>query len=74
MPKLRVLSGAEVCRILQAAGFEKVRQAGSHIVMRRQLPGRGITVPVPNHAEISRGTLASIIQQSELPRELFMTG
>jgi predicted RNA binding protein YcfA (HicA-like mRNA interferase family) len=40
--------------------------------MRRQLPDRRITVPVPNHAEIARGTLKSIIDQSELPKDEFM--
>ena len=72
MPKLRVLSGAEVCRILRAHGFVEVRQRGSHIILRKQLPDRGITVPVPNHREISRGTLKSIIEQSEIPKDEFM--
>jgi predicted RNA binding protein YcfA (HicA-like mRNA interferase family) len=45
MPKLRVLSASEVCKILQKHGFVRVRQTGSHIIMRRQLPDRGITVP-----------------------------
>jgi predicted RNA binding protein YcfA (HicA-like mRNA interferase family) len=61
MPKLRVLSASEVCRILKNHGFVQVRQSGSHIIMRRELQGRGITVPVPNHTEIARGTLKSII-------------
>ena len=30
-----------------------------------------ITVPVPNHRELDRGTLRSIIRQSQLDRELF---
>jgi predicted RNA binding protein YcfA (HicA-like mRNA interferase family) len=37
MPKLRVLSASEVCKILEKHGFERVRQSGSHIIMRRQL-------------------------------------
>jgi predicted RNA binding protein YcfA (HicA-like mRNA interferase family) len=40
--------------------------------MRQQLPDRGITVPVPNHSELARGTLKSIIDQSELPKSEFM--
>jgi predicted RNA binding protein YcfA (HicA-like mRNA interferase family) len=73
MPKLRVLSASQVCKILQKSGFVAVRQTGSHIIMRRNLPDRTITVPVPNHSEIARGTLKSIIQQSELPGMEFMT-
>jgi predicted RNA binding protein YcfA (HicA-like mRNA interferase family) len=72
MPKLRVLSANQVCNILKKHGFVKTRQSGSHIIMRRELADRSITVPVPNHSEIARGTLKSIIQQSELPKSEFM--
>ena len=72
MPKLRVLSASEVCRILKSHGFVQVRQSGSHIIMRRQLAARSITVPVPNHSEMARGTLKSIIDQSEIPKSEFM--
>jgi predicted RNA binding protein YcfA (HicA-like mRNA interferase family) len=50
--RLRSLSGADVCRILQENGFTEVRQ-------RRSLTST-ITVPVPLHAELRLGTLASI--------------
>ena len=73
MPRLRILSAREVCEILQEHGFAKSRQAGSHIVMRRQMPETTRIVIVPNHPEIRRGTLKSIIEQSGLPRDLFMT-
>jgi len=36
MSKLWVLSGAEVCRILEKHGFVVVRQKGSHIIMQRK--------------------------------------
>jgi len=35
MPKLRVFSGAELCDLLIKQGFERVRQRGSHVIMRR---------------------------------------
>lgn len=73
MPKLRVLSGSAVCKILKKHGFVQVRQSGSHIIMRRQLADRGITVPIPNHSELARGTLKNIIDQSEIPKSEFMT-
>jgi predicted RNA binding protein YcfA (HicA-like mRNA interferase family) len=72
MPKLRVLSAAQVCEILQEHGFAKSRQSGSHIVMRKQTADGGRTVIVPNHSEIRRGTLKSIIEQSGLSRDPFM--
>lgn len=72
MPKLRPLPPSEVCRILKAHGFVRVRQAGSHIIMRRELPGGdSATVPVPNHREIAKGTLKSIIALSGLDDGLF---
>ena len=72
MPKLLSLSSREVCRILQKHGFVIVRQKGSHIILRKQLPDRGITVPVPNHSEIAKGTLKSIIDQSEISKSEFV--
>ena len=72
MTKLRVLSGREVCSILNQQGFTEIRRKGSHIVMQRRLEGTTITVPVPDHMEI-RVTLLSIIRQSGLSRELFET-
>jgi predicted RNA binding protein YcfA (HicA-like mRNA interferase family) len=71
MPKLKILSGREVCRILAHNGFVRVRQKGSHIIMQKQAGNSTITVPVPDHVEIRTGTLLSIIRQSELPRSLF---
>jgi len=70
--KLRILSGQEVCEILASHGFEKIRQRGSHIIMQKRLPSTTtITIPVPNHKEISTGTLKSIIRQSKLQSSEF---
>jgi len=71
MPRLRPLSTHEVCRILEKHGFTIVRQKGSHIILRKEIEGRGITVPVPDHSEIAKGTLKSIINQSEIPQSEF---
>lgn len=73
MGKLRVLSGTEVCRILREHGFAEVRQRGSHMVMQKMADSSTTTVPVPNHDELKRGTLRSIIRQSGISREAFET-
>jgi predicted RNA binding protein YcfA (HicA-like mRNA interferase family) len=73
MPKLRVLSGREICKILAEHGFEKVRQKGSHIIMQKRRGNTTVTVPVPDHDEVKMGTLLGIIRQSELPRSAFET-
>jgi predicted RNA binding protein YcfA (HicA-like mRNA interferase family) len=69
--KLRVLSGREVCQILEAQGFSPVRQRGSHIVMQKRFGNTTTTVPVPDHTELKLGTLSSIIRQSGVSRGLF---
>ena len=71
MPKLRVLSGKEVCEIMSQQGFQQVRQKGSHIIMQKKEGRSTITVPVPDHDELRMGTLLGIIRQSGLPRALF---
>jgi len=38
MPKLKRVSGREAIRRLQRLGFEKVRQHGSHAVLRKETP------------------------------------
>ena len=45
MPKLRVFSGPELCNFLSEHGFERVRQRGSHVIMRK---GQDC-FPVPLH-------------------------
>jgi predicted RNA binding protein YcfA (HicA-like mRNA interferase family) len=69
--KLLILSGKQVCDILEKHGFIQVRQRGSHIVMQKRLPDTTITVPVPNHTELRIGTLQSIIRQSGLNKSEF---
>ena len=71
MGRLRVLSGREVCRILQQHGFAEVRQRGSHVVMQQRTDTGNITVPVPDHRELAIGTLLSIIRQSGIARAQF---
>ena len=71
MGRLRVLSGRQICNILEQHGFVEVRQRGSHIVMQYRNNETTITVPVPNHASVAIGTLLSIIRQSGLGRTPF---
>ena len=65
MPKLPRISGADAIRALQKLGFEKVRQSGSHVIMRRE--SKGCVVPI--HAELKVGTLAGFLRQAEVSVE-----
>lgn len=69
-----MLSGQEVRQILEAHDFVLVRQRSSHMVLQRVADGSTVTAIVPDHAELRRGTLRSIIRQSGLPRSLFEVG
>jgi predicted RNA binding protein YcfA (HicA-like mRNA interferase family) len=73
MPRLRILSGRDACKILSQNGYKSVRQKGSHIIMQKRQGNSTVTVPVPDHAELKMGTLLGIIKQSGLPRSLFET-
>lgn len=72
MSRLPTLSGKEVIRALAKAGFNQVRQAGSHIVLQKQIPGSTITVVVPNHPELAKGTLRSVIRKTGLNVDEFI--
>ena len=65
---LPVISGKDVVKILCKNGFIVRRQTGSHIIIKREKR----QVVVPNHDEIDRGTLRSIIKQSGLTVDEFM--
>ncbi|MCL2635044.1 MAG: type II toxin-antitoxin system HicA family toxin [Betaproteobacteria bacterium] len=68
MPKLPRVSGAQIIRALEKLGFIKVRQSGSHVVMRRGTEG----CVVPTHAEVKVGTLAGVLRQAGVSHEAFM--
>jgi predicted RNA binding protein YcfA (HicA-like mRNA interferase family) len=65
MPRLKVLSGPDVVRILASFGFEVISQRGSHIKLRRVTgSGTNQTLTIPNHRELDRGTLSGIYKQA----------
>jgi predicted RNA binding protein YcfA (HicA-like mRNA interferase family) len=74
MPKLPVMSGAELVRLLDEAGFVVVRQKGSHLRMWRERDGKVVTVPMHPSRDIDRSLLHKIITVDiGWTREYFMT-
>lgn len=70
MSTLPHVSGRNVVQALLKIGYEKDRQKGSHIVMRQiSYPHRRIVVP--DHKEVAKGTLRSIIRYAGLTVEEF---
>ena len=70
--RLPTLSGKEVVKALAKVGFTEVprRGKGSHMFVHRADPPKGITVP--DHKQIGRGLLRSIIRQTELSVDEFL--
>lgn len=70
MGKLKVLSSSGLIKILNQIGYEIDHQTGSHIILRNtNYPYRRITIP--NHKEIAKGTLRSIIKESGMTLDEF---
>lgn len=68
MPKLPRVSGATVVKALERLGFDRLRQSGSHVVMRRGSKG----CVVPMHGEVKVGTLAGVLRQAGVSPEEFI--
>ena len=70
MSKLPAISGRKLCDALRKTGYLVDHQTGSHIILRQETPPyRRLTIP--DHKEIAKGTLMSILRQAGLTREEF---
>jgi predicted RNA binding protein YcfA (HicA-like mRNA interferase family) len=70
MPFLPVLSGREVVKAFELDGWTVARQRGSHIIMIKA--GEMATLSVPDHKEVARGTLRSLVRASGMSVEAFL--
>jgi predicted RNA binding protein YcfA (HicA-like mRNA interferase family) len=68
MTKLPSLTGEQVVKGLNKAGFEVLRQKGSHYYMSHN-DGRATVVPIYKGESLGRGLLRKIIRDVELDRE-----
>ena len=70
MSVLPRVSGRDVVKALLRAGYAQDRQRGSHIILRQlTYPHRRIVVP--NHKEVAKGTLRSVIRETGLTVDEF---
>ena len=69
--KLPIVSGDKILKALNKIGFILTMQSGSHMILCKKLEQK-MTVVVPKHKELAKGTLLSIISQSGLGREEFL--
>ncbi len=69
MPKLPVLSGRQVVRAFEEAGWRQDRQRGSHVVMLKQ--GSNVSLSIPQHRTVAPGTLRTLIRLSGMTVDEF---
>jgi predicted RNA binding protein YcfA (HicA-like mRNA interferase family) len=70
MGKLANISGKQAVKAFQKAGWQSAGQVGSHLVMTK--PGVRVNLSVPQHRELSVGTLRSLIRHAGLTVEEFL--
>ena len=70
MARLANISGKEAVKAFAAAGWQKVGQVGSHVVMTR--PGVRVNLSVPQHRELSIGTLRALIRAAGMSVDEFL--
>lgn len=66
--KYPILPPRDILKALEKVGFHYISQKGSHI---KYSDGKHIVI-IPNHSEVARGTLHSILQQAGLDIDSFL--
>ncbi|MBI3895688.1 MAG: type II toxin-antitoxin system HicA family toxin [Acidobacteria bacterium] len=72
MPKLPRVSGERAIRALEGLGFVRVRQHGSHVVLRKQMPEGDVGCVIPLHRELAVGTLSGILKLAKVTTKEFV--
>ena len=68
---LPTVSGRDGVKLLTKIEFSVVGRKGSHIRLKKK-NNKTLVVIVPDHKEIAKGTLKSILRQAGLTREEFL--
>jgi predicted RNA binding protein YcfA (HicA-like mRNA interferase family) len=71
MPPVPLLRPREVIRVFERLGWSVARQRGSHIILTK--PGHIATLSIPDHPQVARGTLRTLISQAGLTVEEFVS-
>ena len=70
MAALPSVSGERAVRAFQKAGWGKDRQHGSHVILIK--PGHPASLSIPQHRELTPGTLRSLIRASGMTVKQFV--
>lgn len=71
MGKFGNISGKDAVRVFQQLGWQKIGQVGSHVVMVKA--GMRANLSIPQHKELSIGTLRALIRNAGLTVDEFMS-
>lgn len=67
------ISAREAIRAFEKSGFHRVRQSGSRVVLQRRSGHSTVTLVVPNHEELAKGTLRAVIRKAGMTVEEFVS-
>ena len=70
MGKLGNISGKEAAKVFQRAGWAPIGQVGSHLVLVKA--GVRANLSIPQHRELSVGTLRSLIRSAGMTVDEFL--
>ena len=70
MPALPIVSGRDAVRAFETLGWQIARRRGSHVILVK--PGSYVTLSVPDHRELARGTLRSLIRNAGISVDAFV--
>ena len=71
MAKLPSLSGQAIVQIFKRFGWNVARRRSSHIIMTKE--GEMATLSIPDHKEVAKGTLRSLLRSAGLTVDEFST-
>jgi predicted RNA binding protein YcfA (HicA-like mRNA interferase family) len=69
--KLGNISGKEAAKAFRRAGWDAIGQVGSHLVMVKA--GVRVNLSIPQHKELSLGTLRALIRNAGMTVEEFLS-
>ena len=71
MGKLGNISGKDAVKVFQKLDWQVIGQVGSHVVMVKT--GMRVNLSIPQHKELSVGTLRALMRNAGLTVDEFLT-
>jgi len=69
---MKPLPAKKVIKALEKIGFQKLRQKGSHLIMRHE-DGRMTVIPIHKGDNIGPGLILEIIKNTKISKEEFIS-